>query len=51
MTQGKQHYLWRTADKDGEAVDVFLQKRRDVRAAKRFMAHLKFDVIALILSF
>lgn len=32
--QGKQHYLWRAVDQDGEVVDVFLQKRRDAKAAK-----------------
>ena len=25
--QGKQHYLWRAVDQDGEVVDVFLQSR------------------------
>ena len=34
--RGKQHYLWRAVDQDGEVVDVFLQKRRDGKAAKRF---------------
>jgi putative transposase len=38
--QGKQHYLWRAADQDGEVVDVFLQKRRDGKAAKRFVKRL-----------
>ncbi len=38
--QGKQHYLWRAVDQDGEVVDVFLQKRRDGRAAKRFFKRL-----------
>ncbi len=33
---GKQHYLWRAVDQDGEVVDVFLQSRRDGKAAKRF---------------
>ena len=33
---GKQHYLWRAVDQDGEVVDVFLQTRRDGAAAKRF---------------
>jgi putative transposase len=33
---GKQHYLWRAVDQDGEVVDVFLQKHRDGAAAKRF---------------
>ncbi len=26
---GKQHYLWRAVDQDGEVDDVFLQARRD----------------------
>ena len=33
---GKQQYLWRAVDQDGEVVDVFLQARRDGSAAKRF---------------
>ncbi len=37
---GKQHYLWRAVDQDGEVVDVFLQKRRDGAAAKRFFRRL-----------
>jgi len=38
--QGKQHYLWRALDQDGKVVDVFLQKRRDASAAKRFFKRL-----------
>jgi len=38
--QGKQHYLWRAVDQDGEVVDVFLQSRRDGNAAKRFFKRL-----------
>jgi len=38
--QGKQHYLWRAVDQDGEVVDVFLQTRRDGEAAKRFFKRL-----------
>ena len=38
--QGKQHYLWRAVDQDGDVVDVFLQSRRDGRAAKRFLKRL-----------
>ena len=38
--QGKQHYLWRAVDQDGEVVDVFLQARRDGRAATRFFKRL-----------
>ncbi len=34
--QGKQRYLWRAIDQDGEVVDIFLQARRDGKAAKRF---------------
>lgn len=33
---GKQLYLWRAVDQDGEIVDVFLHKRRDGATAKRF---------------
>ena len=37
---GKQHYLWRAVDQDGEVVDVFLQPRRDGATAKRFFKRL-----------
>ena len=37
---GKQRYLWRAVDQDGEVVDVFLQARRDGAAAKRFFKRL-----------
>jgi putative transposase len=37
---GKQHYLWRAVDQDGEVLDVFLQARRDGAAAKRFFKRL-----------
>ena len=38
--QGRQQYLWRAVDQDGEVVDVFLQARRDGVAAKRFFKRL-----------
>lgn len=38
--QGVQHYLWRAVDQDGEVVDVFLQKRRNGKTAKRFFRRL-----------
>jgi putative transposase len=38
--QGKQHYLWRAVDQDGEVVDVLLQSRRNGSAAKRFFKRL-----------
>jgi putative transposase len=37
---GKQHYLWRAVDQNGEVVDVYLQARRDGAAAKRFFKRL-----------
>jgi putative transposase len=37
---GKQHYLWRAVDQDGEIVDVFLQKHRDATTAKLFFKRL-----------
>ena len=37
---GKQLYLWRAVDQDGDVIDVFLQSRRDGAAAKRFFKRL-----------
>ena len=37
---GKQHYLWRAVDQDGEAVDVYVQAKRYGAAAKRFFKRL-----------
>ena len=37
---GKQHYLWRAVDQDGEVVDVYPQAKRDGAAAKRFFKRL-----------
>jgi len=37
---GKQHYLWRAVDQDGEVVDVYIQAKRDGAAAKRFFKRL-----------
>ncbi len=37
---GKQHYLWRAVDQDGDVVDVYLQAKRDGAAAKRFFRRL-----------
>ena len=37
---GKQHYLWRALDQDGEVIDVYLQAKRDGAAAKRFFKRL-----------
>jgi putative transposase len=32
----ERHYLWRAIDQDGDVIDIFVQKRRDGKAAKRF---------------
>lgn len=37
---GKQHYLWRAVDQDGDVVDVYLQTRRNAEAARRFFKRL-----------
>jgi putative transposase len=37
---GVQHYLWRAVYQDGDVIDVFLQERRDGKAAKRFFKRL-----------
>ena len=37
---GKQYYLWRAVDQDGEVVDFYLQAKRDAAAAKRFFKRL-----------
>ena len=40
MIKGKQHYLWRAIDQEGEVLDVYLQIKRDGAAAKRFFKRL-----------
>ena len=37
---GKQHYLWRAVDQDGEVVDVLLQTRRNTAAVMRFFKRI-----------
>jgi putative transposase len=34
---GKTHYLWRAVDHEGEVLEVFATKRRDRRAALKFL--------------
>ena len=43
--QGRQQYLWRAVDQDGEVVDVFLQAWRDGTAAKRFFRPLLINTM------
>jgi transposase-like protein len=33
---GRRQYLWRSVDQDGDVLDIFVQPRRDRRAAARF---------------
>ena len=33
--QGRQQYLWRAVDEDGDVIDILIQSRRDRRAATR----------------
>src|SRR3954449_12358984 len=37
---GKQHYLWRAVDQDGNVLDILVQSRRSTKAAKRFFRKL-----------
>ena len=37
---GRQHYLWRAVDQDGDVTDILVQKKRDRKAAKRFFRKL-----------
>ena len=37
---GRQQYLWRAVDQDGDVIDILLQPRRDQRAAERFLSRL-----------
>ena len=36
---GETHYLWRAVDHEGEVLEVFATKRRDRRAAMKFLKH------------
>ena len=37
---GRQQYLWRAVDQEGEVIDVLIQSRRDGAAAERFFKRL-----------
>ena len=37
---GRQMYLWRAVDHEGEVLDMLVQRRRDTRAALRLMRKL-----------
>ena len=38
--RGQRHYLWRAVDQDGDVLDIFVQRRRDAHAARRFFRRL-----------
>ena len=38
--QGRQHYLWRAVDADGDVIDILVQSQRDRQAAARFFRTL-----------
>ncbi len=37
---GETHWLWRAVDADGDVLDILVQKHRNAKAAKRFLARL-----------
>ena len=37
--KGKTYYLWRAVDHEGEVLEVFATKRRDSKAALKFLKH------------
>ena len=39
LLHGETHYLWRAVDHEGEVLEVFVTKRRDRRAALKFLKH------------
>ena len=38
--RGRQYYLWRAVDQDGDVIDILVQPRRDRHAARRFLRKL-----------
>jgi putative transposase len=37
---GRQQYVWRAVDQDGEVLDILVQSRRNKRAARKFFRRL-----------
>ncbi len=44
---GETHWMWRAVDQNGFVLDVLVQRRRDTRAAQRFMKKLLKSAVAL----
>ena len=38
--RGRQQYLWRAVDEDGDVIDILVQAKRDRHAAARFFRKL-----------
>jgi len=38
--KGKQYYLWRAVDSEGNVLDILMQRQRDTKSAKRFFRKL-----------
>ncbi len=38
--RGRQRYLWRAVDQDGDVIEVLLQERRDAASANHFLRHM-----------
>ena len=37
---GERHYLWRAVDQEGEVLEAFVSKKRDRKAALKFLRKL-----------
>ena len=38
--QGQRRYLWRAVDRDGDRIEILVQRRQDTQAAKRFFREI-----------
>jgi putative transposase len=47
---GETHYLWRAVDHEGEVLESFVTKRRDRKAALKFLRKTMNDMVAHISS-
>ena len=41
--RGQRYYLWRAVDRDGDVIDILMQRRKDKRAATRFFRKMLKD--------
>jgi putative transposase len=50
---GERNYLWRTVDHEGEVLESYVSKRRNMRAAKKFLTkimrkHCSLEIITTV---